>query len=558
MKVTMLFSGLVLMVGMLAAERSSATSVATITREMSSGVTSAEVRLERGPVSRPHSDLPANLDARGSGTVLWHRNLANTIYTSTGVSDAEGVVFSGTYLNAPRQVETVPLGGDGTEDWVHAGNEFFVDASRDGNVLAAVDFDPADSVATIREWRPGSSTPLWSYVVYPCRTLVYQGWASRKPIRVSDDGSTIAVGITMWADGGQQGRLLAFDSGSGTPVVDDDLPTGSIVATEITPDGRFIALASWPTVYVYDRSVPILRWSGAIGAGNDALAISGDGKYLAWGWTTFFLREWNGSSYTPTWTYDPPGTRYVGQCALSEDESNLAIAWDNGSGVPNEISVELYELPSLSLQWTHDYGSPSPEAPFGLTDIPTSMRFSTDGDHFAIGSWGGQFPELHVFERSSSTPVYSLDTPGSMIDMDIATSAGGNTYIATCGKNVHATIGGNGGDLYAIELAGGGTGIGERSLVSSSSGLGRNYPNPFVQQTTITYSLSRPGRVRLGLYDVQGRLVRELVDGPGAAGIHAVPWNGRGQDGVAVPAGVYLARLESAHDVSTRKILIVR
>ena len=36
---------------------------------------------------------------------------------------------------------------------------------------------------------------------------------------------------------------------------------------------------------LYDREAAALRWSGPLGAGHDALAISGDGRDLAWGWT---------------------------------------------------------------------------------------------------------------------------------------------------------------------------------------------------------------------------------------------------------------------------------
>ena len=38
-------------------------------------------------------------------------------------------------------------------------------------------------------------------------------------------------------------------------------------------------------------------------------------------------------------------------------------------------------------------------------------------------------------------------------------------------------------------------------------------PNPFNPSTTFRYSLLESARVRLAIYDVQGRLVRVLVDG---------------------------------------------
>ena len=54
--------------------------------------------------------------------------------------------------------------------------------------------------------------------------------------------------------------------------------------------------------------------------------------------------------------------------------------------------------------------------------------------------------------------------------------------------------------------------------------LGRAYPNPFNPQTTIEYALPSAQNARLAVYDLSGRLVRILVDGPEAAGRHAVVW----------------------------------
>jgi flagellar hook assembly protein FlgD len=64
--------------------------------------------------------------------------------------------------------------------------------------------------------------------------------------------------------------------------------------------------------------------------------------------------------------------------------------------------------------------------------------------------------------------------------------------------------------------------------------------------------------MRLAIYDAQGRLVRELVRSREADGSSSASWDGVGDDGTPVPSGVYFARLESAHGVSTRKILALR
>lgn len=52
-------------------------------------------------------------------------------------------------------------------------------------------------------------------------------------------------------------------------------------------------------------------------------------------------------------------------------------------------------------------------------------------------------------------------------------------------------------------------------------------PNPFRTATTVEFGLPRAAHVEIGVYDATGRLVKLLVDGEFAAGIHNVGWDGR-------------------------------
>ena len=86
-----------------------------------------------------------------------------------------------------------------------------------------------------------------------------------------------------------------------------------------------------------------------------------------------------------------------------------------------------------------------------------------------------------------------------------------------------------------------------------------NYPNPFGPGTTIAYELPAAARVDLRIYDVAGRLVRTLVDGSTVgAGRHAVPWDGRNDDGEQLASGVYLYRLEVGGEIMTKRMVLMR
>jgi flagellar hook assembly protein FlgD len=66
------------------------------------------------------------------------------------------------------------------------------------------------------------------------------------------------------------------------------------------------------------------------------------------------------------------------------------------------------------------------------------------------------------------------------------------------------------------------------------------------------------GEVRLRIYDVAGRFVHTLVDGPVAAGEHALSWDGRGPGGARVASGIYFLRLEAPGYLEVRQIAVLR
>jgi outer membrane protein assembly factor BamB len=85
-----------------------------------------------------------------------------------------------------------------------------------------------------------------------------------------------------------------------------------------------------------------------------------------------------------------------------------------------------------------------------------------------------------------------------------------------------------------------------------------NRPNPFNPSTTISFTLSAPGKSHLVVYDITGRKVRELVSRILSAGAYSVVWDGRDDAGRAVSSGVYLSRLESGGKAATGKMLLMK
>lgn len=79
------------------------------------------------------------------------------------------------------------------------------------------------------------------------------------------------------------------------------------------------------------------------------------------------------------------------------------------------------------------------------------------------------------------------------------------------------------------------------------------YPQPFNSQGYLAFSLSQPSPLRADIYDLQGRLVKEIFNGTLGVGYHRLS-----VDGADLPSGIYLLTLRSASGAVTRKILLVR
>ena len=84
--------------------------------------------------------------------------------------------------------------------------------------------------------------------------------------------------------------------------------------------------------------------------------------------------------------------------------------------------------------------------------------------------------------------------------------------------------------------------------------LGDAYPNPFNPAMVIPLDLATDQeRVHLTLYDVLGRRVRQLWEGPLRAGSHRFVWNGRDETGKGVAAGVYIYKVEVDGQIEAKK-----
>jgi hypothetical protein len=138
--------------------------------------------------------------------------------------------------------------------------------------------------------------------------------------------------------------------------------------------------------------------------------------------------------------------------------------------------------------------------------------------------------------------------PCALLHADIvATLRNGDTVIATFGGHDHD--GERGGDDDSQ-----GKGGGDREGAVSA----RVMPNPLNPATQVSFTTARDGQVHVAVYDMQGRLVKRLLDEYRAAGAQVLTWDGTSESSGRVPSGVYFLRIQAPEGMGLRRVVVVR
>ena len=93
-----------------------------------------------------------------------------------------------------------------------------------------------------------------------------------------------------------------------------------------------------------------------------------------------------------------------------------------------------------------------------------------------------------------------------------------------------------------------------RSITSSISLY--SYPNPFEKETNINFNISESGIVQLAIYNIEGQLVKMVLNEWVEEGDYTFIWNGTNDIGKVCSSGVYYLQLINHEFNEVRKIVI--
>lgn len=258
--------------------------------------------------------------------------------------------------------------------------------------------------------------------------------------------------------------------------------------------------------------------------GVPAVEVDHQGNIWIAGW--FALHEWDGTSWTTvgdTWPlFDMGG---VNSMALGPDDT----IW---IGTPQG----LLHWDGTTITTFTTANSPLP------ADGVVSVAFRPDG-LMAVAtveqlSWTNSAVILIDGDPSNAAnwDVYPvIDTPIPHWQMNtIRFDANGDLWISALSEGV------------AIMTPPVATSVVDVAQGETRFSFDPPAPNPFRTRTVLRFEVPAASEhARLAVYDVQGRLVRTLLNGPGTAGSHSVTWDGRDEGGQLTASGVYFVRLEA-------------
>lgn len=226
-------------------------------------------------------------------------------------------------------------------------------------------------------------------------------------------------------------------------------------------------------------------------------------------------------------TSGTPGRTITG-IYVHPDSSNVAVVCYSGFG-----AGKIYKTTNGAASWINVSGnlpdSPTNDVLIYYPGVSTSIYYAAmDVGVFFTSNYGESWTEL----------AYGLPNTVAMhLDYHAATN---RLRIGTHGRSVWETSNPVGIINYNNELP-------------SEYSLEQNYPNPFNPVTKIKYSITAAGNVRLGVYDMLGREVDEIVNINQTAGTYTVQF-----DASSLASGVYFYTLKAGSFVSTKKMIVIK
>ncbi len=190
------------------------------------------------------------------------------------------------------------------------------------------------------------------------------------------------------------------------------------------------------------------------------------------------------------------------------------------------------------------------------------IRFTTDVSYDATVS--GAFQDASFNLSAEAGPTY-VGGPGGFTGTldDTVTIPPGSYILKSSALALVSYPAGGSGTVessfdFSVQLSPTGfVSVGETPIPRPSFLLTAPHPNPSRTPSNFEFITDARTQLTLTVYDVSGRAIRSLMDGPVSPGEHDISWDGRDQRGSRVPSGVYFLRAFNEERNVVRRVIRV-
>ncbi len=264
---------------------------------------------------------------------------------------------------------------------------------------------------------------------------------------------------------------------------------------------------------------------------------------------------------------------------LSNNSANkYLITIENNIIQNNNIGIDLFYIDSIeianNLIFNNSTGINIQESPFWRYDWDIRIYGNDiENNDNGINLCGGRVT------KSSNSPVTTIFDAtrnwwGTTIDSEIQNTicdwedrkvdynnwlyAGVETPIERQDNGIHRNniLNNNQWNIY-VGLDIGSIYEGKEDIINDFH-LYNNYPNPFNSSTQIQYVIKKPGHVQISIYNPLGKLIKKLVNQYQRAGTNKITWNGKGDNNISVPSGLYYYKITYGNMSTTKKMIILK
>ena len=280
-----------------------------------------------------------------------------------------------------------------------------------------------------------------------------------------------------------------------------------------------------------------------------SLGLKSDGTIVVWGDNSY------GQCDVPAPNADFAAVAAGDVHSLGLKSDGTIVAWGYNDDGECDVPGPNADFVAVAAGSYHSLGIRSYDTPVETAFYATLVH---DEDHAVLLRWmlpscsGGT--GLMIYRAPSANGSYSCITAEPLPDaalgsyVDETVWPGGTFWyelrtLLASGEEILAT------DMHASVVVPGTLLFGIRYVM----------PNPATAHASIGYTLPDGWRsARLSVYDVGGRLVRQLDPATGSRGFVSVEWNGTTSSGERVASGVYFVRLEVDGAIATRRMVLLR